>query len=65
MEGSLKLTRGQVEFLMSKFGANDPNEAIDYLIELMILEGADPMNAKYFIMRMMQEELKTRESERC
>ena len=54
---SIKLTLPQVKFLMSKFQIDDPNEAIDYLIELMILEEVDPMRMKHYILRMMQREL--------
>jgi len=54
---SIKLTLPQVKFLMSKFQISDPNEAIDYLIELMILEEVDPMRMKHYILRMMQREL--------
>lgn len=54
---SIRLTLPQVQFLMSKFQIKDPNEAIDYLIELMVLEDADPMRMKHYILGMMQREL--------
>lgn len=54
---SIRLTRPQVKFLMSKFQIDDPNEAIDYLIELMALEEVDPMQMKFYILKLMQKEL--------
>lgn len=54
---SIRLTKPQVTFLMSKFQIDDPNEAIDYLIELMVLEEADPMEMKRYILSMMEREL--------
>lgn len=58
-EEALKLSDGQVKFLMNKFNIIDPNKAIDYLIELMILERIDPMNMKLYILKMMEEELRS------
>lgn len=54
---SIRLTRPQVTFLMQKFQINDPNEAIDYFIELLVLEEADPMSMKRYILGMMEREL--------
>jgi len=54
---SVQLTEGQVEFLMSKFKIQDPNEAIDFLIEMMVLENVDPMDMKRYILKMMQKDL--------
>lgn len=54
---SIRLTKPQVTFLMQKFQIEDPDEAIDCLIELMILEEIDPMRMKHYILRMMQKEL--------
>lgn len=54
---SIRLTKPQVTFLMQKFQIEDPDEAIDYLIELMILEDIDPMRMKHYMLRMMQKEL--------
>jgi hypothetical protein len=57
-EENLRVSAAQAKFLMEKFKINDPNEAIDFLIEMMILEGVDPMRMKWYILKMMQEELK-------
>lgn len=55
----LTLTKGQAKFLMSKFEINDPNKAIDFLIELMALERVElePANIKLYIMKLMEKEL--------
>lgn len=57
-EENLKLSPNQAKFLMQKFDIDNPNEAIDFLIEMMILEGVDPMDMKRYILKMMQEELR-------
>lgn len=53
----LQLSMGQVKFLMSKFEIDDPNKAIDFFIELMIMEGVDPMDMKLYILKMMEKDL--------
>lgn len=53
----LQLSIGQVKFLMSKFEINDANKAIDFLIEIMLLEGANPMEMKLYILKMMEKDL--------
>lgn len=55
--GRLQLTAGQVKFLMSKFDINEPNKAIDFFIELMLLEGINPMEMKLYILKMMERDL--------
>jgi len=54
---SIRLTKPQVTFLMQKFQIDDPNEAIDYFIELLVLEEADPMSMKKYLLGMMEREL--------
>ena len=61
-EENLKLSRAQAEYLMNKFDIDDPDEAIDYLIEIMLAEGVDPMRMKHYILKMMQEDLKNANS---
>jgi hypothetical protein len=58
MVEDLTLTAGQVKFLMTRFQIKDPNKAIDLFLEYLILERLDPMKAKYYIMKLMQRELK-------
>lgn len=55
---NLRLSKEQAKFLMEKFQIEDPNDAIDFLIEMMVLEGIDPMRMKHYILKMMQEELR-------
>lgn len=57
-EENVTLNEDQARFLMEKFDIDDPDEAIDFLIEMMLLEGADPMDMKKYILKMMQEELR-------
>ena len=54
----LTLTAGQVKFLMTRFQIDDANKAIDLFLETLITERLDPMDAKYYIMLLMQKELK-------
>ena len=53
----LHLSVGQVKFLMSKFDIDDPNRAIDFFIELMLLEEINPMDMKLYILKMMEKDL--------
>ena len=59
----LTLTAGQVKFLMTRFNIDDPDKAIDTLLGIMVEEGLDPMDAKYYIMRLMEQELEEIEDE--
>lgn len=59
---NVKLTREQAKFLMDKFDIGNPDDAIDFLIEMMLLEGIDPMRMKHYILKMMQEELRNVDS---
>lgn len=52
--GSIKLTEKQVEFLMCIFYTDDPNEAIDMFLEILIEENIDPMKMSAFIDKMME-----------
>ena len=53
----LHLSIGQVKFLMSKFDIDDPNKAIDFFIEIMLLEDINPMDMKLYILKMMEKDL--------
>lgn len=57
---AITLTGDQVKYLMSKFNIEDPNEACEYIIELLFLEGVEATqeNVKLYMMKMMQEELR-------
>jgi hypothetical protein len=54
----LKLKKEQVKYLMSILKYDDPNKAIDFMIELMILEDIDPIEMKKYMLKMMEKELK-------
>lgn len=60
----LTVTRAQVEFLMQKFDIDDPNKAIDFLIEMMAMEEVElePTNIKRYMMKLMERELRNADS---
>ena len=64
-EHDISFSGGQVKFLMSRFQIADPNEAIEFLIEMMFLEGVkvNSTTIKKYVLRMMEKELEDEDSE--
>lgn len=60
----LTVTKAQVEFLMEKFDIENPNEAIEFLIEMMAMEDIElePANIKRYMMKLMERELRDTDS---
>jgi hypothetical protein len=50
------LTQKQVDFLMQKFNAPDPDTAVECFIEFLVSKGEDPQNLKDHLIRMMARE---------
>lgn len=48
------LNETQIEFLKYKFDTEDPDEAVEKLIELLVLEGMNPMNMGTYVDKMIQ-----------
>lgn len=55
-DDSIKLSKKQINFLMSKYETDDPDEAVELLIESMVLKSIDPMQMKVHIDKMMAKE---------
>lgn len=52
----IRLSKKQVTFLMSKYETTDPDEAVEKLVESLVLKGIDPMLMSAHIDRMMARE---------
>jgi len=50
----IKLTESEIEFLKYKFNTEDPDEAVDLFVEILVLEGSNPMDMKLHIEKMMK-----------
>lgn len=51
---SVKLTKSQVGFLMSKFGTDDPDEAIDLFIEFLIKSDEGNLSPSDLVTHLMK-----------
>jgi len=56
-DDDIKLTETEVDFLMIKLAEKDPEMAIDQFIELLVLEGADPMKMKAYVDKLFKKGL--------
>lgn len=54
-DDSINLTESEIEFLKYKFRTEDPDDAVDQLIEMLVLEGGNPMNMKSYVQKMMKK----------
>jgi len=52
----IRLTATEIEFLKFKFDTEDPDEAVELFVELLVFEGKDPMEMKFHILDMMLRE---------
>lgn len=52
----IRLSKKQVAFLMSKYETTDPDEAVEKLVESLVIKGIDPMLMSAQIDRMMARE---------
>jgi hypothetical protein len=48
------LTESEIEFLKFKFDTEDPDKAVEILVELLVFEGINPMNMQPYIQTMMK-----------
>jgi len=51
---SITLTESEIEFLKFKFDTEDPDKAVEILVELLVYEGINPMNMQPYIQTMMK-----------
>ena len=49
------LTETQIEFIKYRFRTEDPDIAVERLIELLVLEGTNPMNMGVYVDKMIQK----------
>lgn len=56
MSDSVRLSKKQINFLMSKFETDDPDEAVELLIESMVMKSVDPMQMQAYINKLMAKE---------
>lgn len=53
---SVKFTRKQVEYLMTKTGANDPDEAIELFMVIISEERIDPSQIPTYVKKLMDKD---------
>lgn len=53
-DDSINLTESEIEFLKIKFNTEDPDKAVEQLVEILVLEGSNPMNLKFHVQKMMK-----------
>jgi DUF1009 family protein len=56
MYDDITLTPRQINYLMEKFDAQDPDTAFDRFIEFLVSQGKNVMEAKEHLNRMMARE---------
>ena len=54
MGDSIKLTRQQIDYLIEMLEINTPEKAVERFVELMTMEGADPIDTYLYLSRIMK-----------
>jgi hypothetical protein len=54
MSDSITLTETEIEFLKFKFDTEDPDQAVEMLVEFLVREGVNPLSMKDHIERLMK-----------
>jgi hypothetical protein len=54
IDDDVMLSETQIEFLKYKFRTEDADEAIDQLIEILVVEGIDPIKMGAYVDKMIE-----------